>query len=78
VFCSNRPTWGKNQPAKGGQDAYISRSWSPIGQWSQPLNLGDAINTAGVAQRATLSADGKRLYFGRDGDIYIRQRAGRN
>jgi len=31
-----------------------------------------------VEQRATLSADGKRMYFGRDGDIYVSQRAGRN
>lgn len=78
VFSSNRPTWGKNQPAKGGQDVYISRSWSLIGQWSPPQNMGDAINTAGVEQRATLSADGKRMYFGRDGDIYVSERAGRN
>ena len=77
VFSSNRPTWGKHQPAKGGQDVYIARSWWLTG-WSAPQNMGDAVNTAGVEQRATLSADGKRLYFGRDGDIYVSQRAGRN
>lgn len=78
VFSSNRPTWGKHQPAKGGQDVYIAHSWWPTGQWSPPQNMGNAVNTAGVEQRATLSADGKRLYFGRDGDIFVSQRAGRN
>jgi hypothetical protein len=76
VFSSNRPTWGRNQPAKGGQDVYISRSWWLTGQWSPPVNLGDAVNTPGVEQRATLSADGKRMYFGRDGDIFVSQRSG--
>jgi hypothetical protein len=78
VFSSNRPTWGNNQPAKGGQDVYISRAWGPLGPWSTPQNMGDAVNTPGTEQRATLSADGKRLYFGRDGDIYVSERSGRN
>ena len=85
VFSSNRPTWGRNQPAKGGQDVYIARAWRPTGPWSPPQNMGDAVNTGdpanpaiGNEQRATLSADGKRLYFGRDGDIYVSQRSGRN
>jgi hypothetical protein len=77
VFSSNRQTWGNNQPFKGGQDVYISRAWGPLGPWSTPQNL-EAINTPGTEQRATLSADGKRLYFGRDGDIYVSARSGRN
>ncbi|MEJ1963603.1 MAG: hypothetical protein WDO56_19390 [Gammaproteobacteria bacterium] len=76
VFSSNRPTWGRNQPAKGGQDVYIAQSWWLTGLWSEPRNLGDAVNTAGVEQRATLSADGKRMYFGRDGDIFVSRRSG--
>lgn len=76
VFSSNRPTWGRNQPAKGQQDVYIARSWWLTGLWTEPQNLGDAVNTAGVEQRATLSADGKRMYFGRDGDIFVSQRSG--
>jgi WD40-like Beta Propeller Repeat len=78
VYSSNRPTWGRNKPAKGGQDVYIAQSWWLTGLWSTPQNMGDAVNTAGVEQRATLSADGKRLYFGRDGDIFVSQRRGRN
>ena len=76
VFSSNRTTWGRGQAAFGGQDVYYSRSWWPTGSWSAPRNLGDAVNTPGVEQRSTLSHDGKRLYFGRDGDIYTSTRKG--
>ena len=78
VFSSNRPTWGRSQAAFGGQDVYTSRSWWPTGSWSAPRNLGDAVNTPGVEQRATLSRDGQRLHFGRDGDIYVSGRSGRH
>jgi len=76
VFASNRPTWGRGQAAFGQQDIYYAKSWWPTGGWSAPKNLGDAINTAGVEQRSTLSRDGKRLYFGRDGDIFMSTRDG--
>jgi hypothetical protein len=78
VFSSNRPTWGRGQAAFGQQDVYYSRAWWPTGGWSAPRNLGDAVNTPGVEQRSTLSSDGKRMYFGRDGDIYMSTRAGNN
>jgi hypothetical protein len=78
VFSSNRPTWGRGQAALGGQDVYTARAWWPTGGWTAPRNLGDSVNTAGVEQRATLSKDGKRMYFGRDGDIYMSTRDGRN
>lgn len=78
VFSSNRATWGRGIQAAGQQDVYYSRSWWPTGGWSAPRNLGDGINTPGIEQRATLSADGKRMYFGRDGDIYVSARSGRN
>jgi hypothetical protein len=77
VFSSNRTTWGGKQPAFGGQDVYVAYSWWPTTGWSTPQNLGTAVNTAGVEQRATLSSDGKRLYFGRDGDIFMSERKGR-
>ena len=78
VFSSDRPTWGNGQPAMGKQDVYISYTLWPTARWSQPRNLGGAVNTGGIEQRSTLSADGKRLYFGRDGDIYVSQRSGRH
>jgi hypothetical protein len=77
VFSSDRLTWGNGQPAKGKQDVYISYALWPTARWSQPRNV-EAVNTNGVEQRSTLSADGKRLYFGRDGDIYMSRRSGRN
>jgi hypothetical protein len=78
VFSSNRPSWGRGQAAFGAQDVYIARAWWPTGRWSAPRNLGEAVNTAGVEQRSTLSKDGKRLYFGRDGDIFMSSRSGQH
>lgn len=78
VFSSNRPTWGRGQAAFGGQDVYTAHAWWPSGGWSTPKNLGENVNTAGVEQRATLSRDGKRMYFGRDGDIFVSTRDGKN
>ena len=78
VFSSNRPMWGRGHAAFGAQDVYIARSWWLTGSWSTPRNLGDAVNTAGVEQRSTLSKDGKRLYFGRDGDIFMSTRSGKH
>jgi hypothetical protein len=77
VFSSNRPLWGSGQAAFGAQDVYYARSWWLTGLWSAPWNLGEAVNTAGVEQRSTLSKDGKRLYFGRDGDIFMSTRSGK-
>jgi len=74
VFSSDRPTWGRNQPALGGQDIYYARSWWLTGLWSAPVNLGRGINTEFVDQRATLSHDGKRLYFGSNNDLYVSER----
>ena len=53
-------------------------AWFLPGPWTPPLNLG-AVNTYGAEQRATLSYDGKRLYFGRvpvngTSDIYVSER----
>lgn len=78
VFSSNRPVWGSGQAAFGAQDVYIARSWWLTGSWSAPRNLGEAVNTAGVEQRSTLSKDGERLYFGRDGDIFTSTRSGKH
>lgn len=75
VFSSDRPTWGKkNTPAFGAQDVYYSRSYWLTGLWSPPENLGGNVNTALADQRATLSNDGKRLYFGSGPDMYVSER----
>jgi hypothetical protein len=76
VFNSNRPTWGRygQYQAFGGQDIYTSRIRSLYDSWARPRNLGPNVNTSGGETRATLSGDGKRLNFGRDGDIYTSMR----
>lgn len=70
VFSSNRTATG----AMGGQDVYMSTRKSLFHRWSRPVNLGPNVNTAGAETRSTLSYDGERLYFGRDGDIYVSKR----
>lgn len=74
VFSSNRPSSKASGTAYGQQDVYMAFAWFLPGPWTQPVNVGKGVNTEGVEQRSTLSADGKRLYFGRDGDIYVSER----
>jgi hypothetical protein len=74
VFSSDRPTWGRNEPAFGLQDVYYARSWWLTGLWSSPRNLGPGINTQFNDQRATLSGDGKRMYVGTNNDLYVSER----
>jgi len=75
VFNSNRPTWGRHgADSFGGQDVYTSTARFVTGHWSSPVNLGPNVNTSGNETRATMSGDGKRLHFGRDGDIYVSER----
>ena len=58
----------------GGQDVYTAHRASTSDPWSTPINVGANINTAGNETRASLSGDGERLHFGRDGDIYVSTR----
>jgi hypothetical protein len=74
VFSSNRPSSHSSGAPQGAQDVYIAFAWFAPGPWSPPVNVGTNVNTPGVEQRATLSHDGKRLYFGRDGDIFVSPR----
>jgi hypothetical protein len=74
VFSSNRPSSPSTGTAQGAQDVYIAFAWFLPGPWTTPVNVGTAVNTPGVEQRSTLSHDGKRLYFGRDGYIFVSER----
>ena len=75
VFSSNRATWGAhNTPAFGGQDVYRAVSPRLPFVWSKPKNLGPNVNTDADETRSSLSGDGKRLYFGRSGDVYVSER----
>jgi hypothetical protein len=68
VFNSNRAG------GFGGQDVYTSSRASTSDPWSAPVNLGSAVNTAGNETRSSLSWDGERLHFGRDGNIFVSTR----
>jgi hypothetical protein len=60
VFASNRPG------TLGLQDIWVAAREGPNGPWSEPVNLGTAVNTAGASEtRPSLSWDGTTLYFGR-------------
>lgn len=75
VFSSTRTDWGRRgAPAFGSQDVYVSFAIFPWGPWSEPVNLGENVNTVDPEQRATLSADGKRLYFGRPSGVWTSER----
>ncbi|HEX5828330.1 MAG TPA: hypothetical protein VFY23_12470 [Candidatus Limnocylindrales bacterium] len=69
VFNSNRGG------GYGGQDVYTSSRESTADTWSAPDNLGPGINTGGNETRSSLSWDGTRLHFGRDGDIQVSTRS---
>jgi len=68
VFNSNRAG------GFGGQDVYTSSRASTSDPWSPPVNVGPNVNTAGNESRSSLSGDGERLHFGRDGEIYVSTR----
>jgi hypothetical protein len=70
VFSSLRPMDARGVSTFGNFDVYVSRRKSTKHPWSAPINLGPNVNTAGSETRASISWDGQRLYFGRDGDIY--------
>jgi hypothetical protein len=74
VFSSTRLIDADGVPSHGSFDVFVSRRNSARQKWSAPLNLGENVNTAGSETRATMSWDGRRLYFGRDGDIYSSSR----
>ena len=64
----------------GGKDVYVS-FLGKYGRWSEPMNLGSKVNTAGTEMSPFLAADGKSLYFSSNGfsgygknDMYLTRR----
>ena len=70
VFSSDRTLDANGTARFGGLDVYVSRRSSTRKKWSAPVNLGSNVNTVGMETRPSMSWDGRRLYFGRDGEIY--------
>ena len=70
----------KNKNTYGQNDLYVSFR-KDDGSYSEPINLGNQINTSGYELSPFLAADGVTLYFGSDGhygygnsDIFVSKR----
>lgn len=74
VFSSTRPMDAKGAASFGSFDVFYARRNNTKQKFSAPVNLGPAVNTAGSETRSTISWDLRRLYFGRDGEIYSASR----
>ena len=59
IITSTRPDMG----SRGGHDMWISHQ-NPRGEWQEPLNLGDTINTAGEDMCWTFTPDGQTFTGG--------------
>lgn len=56
IITSTRPDLG----SRGGHDEWISQQ-NADGEWQQPVNLGDAVNTGGEDMCWTFTPDGKQF-----------------
>lgn len=65
VFASDRAG------GAGAFDIYVTTRASTSDAWSSPVNVGPNVNTAAGETRPSLSGDGRRLHFGRLGDIWV-------
>lgn len=63
IFTSDRPG------GYGSADLHISFA-GPDGSWTEPVNMGGSVNSAGYDFCAMLSPDGKYLFFTSRNDIY--------
>jgi outer membrane protein OmpA-like peptidoglycan-associated protein len=57
---------GGRPDSKGGRDIYMAKR-NEDGSWSEPVNLGDSINTSKNEYAPAIHPDGKTLYFSSDG-----------
>jgi hypothetical protein len=67
IFCSKKPS------GMGVDDLYVSFR-DAESEWSESINLGDAVNTPGSENRPFITADGQYLFFSSDAagnrDVY--------
>lgn len=70
----------EREDSHGGRDLYVSFQQKDS-TWSEPINLGDVVNTAGEESAPFLAADDKTLYFSSNGfsgfggaDVYMSKR----
>ena len=60
-FASDRPG------GQGNYDIWVAKRASPADAWSEPVNLGPAVNTPDFEAFQSVSAEGLELYFTRGG-----------
>jgi hypothetical protein len=71
----------KRSGTLGAQDVWVATRACVGDPWSEPVNLGNAVNTGAAETRPSLSWDAQTLLFGRTpgpegiGDIYVSTRA---
>ena len=53
----------------GGEDLYVSFK-NENGDWANAINMSPVINTKEHEEYPIVSADGKYLFFVRNGDVY--------
>jgi len=70
----------EREDSRGGRDLYVSFTKNDS-TWSEPLNLGALVNTAGEETAPFLASDDKTLYFSSNGfsgyggaDVYVSKR----
>lgn len=70
----------QREDTRGDRDLYVS-FLKDNGDWTEPKNLGDILNTAGTESSPFLAADDRTLYFSSNGfrgygsaDIYVTRR----
>jgi WD40 repeat protein len=80
ILASNRPGTIPGPP--GAKDLWVSTRRSTIDRWSDPVNMGTAVNTEYNEAGPQLSADGQILFFSTDipggfggADLYVTTRS---
>jgi OmpA-OmpF porin, OOP family len=70
----------EREDSEGGRDLYVSFTKNDT-TWTEPLNLGNSLNTAGDETAPFLASDDKTLYFSSNGfsgyggaDVYVSKR----
>jgi OOP family OmpA-OmpF porin len=70
----------QREDTRGDRDLYVS-FLKENGNWTEPKNLGDILNTAGIEGSPFLAADDRTLYFSSNGfsgyggtDVYVTRR----
>jgi OmpA-OmpF porin, OOP family len=70
----------EREDSRGGRDLYVS-FMKPDSVWTEPLNLGDILNTAGDETAPFIASDDQTMYFSSNGfsgyggsDVYMTKR----